>query len=370
MSEVPEFRRMTLTPDNPGPPRTCTITDFELRGSLPLLKHHVFIIKCEPHFPKVITVARRFKQFLWLRNVLMKQFPCVFCPPLPGKQILKDVKFLEERKCDLERFLNRLQDIPMFQGNKAVLVFLTCPESTFDAKAKEIDKEMAVIPSDRLRQAFPMYVDAKLPTDLDFEIKRHQDEFEVQLDNLSGLLKQCFSMLGFHEQAKTKVEKLNVLLGELRTTEENLPRRDLEKRPETTLANWETFHDAMWQNFLTGFCRQVRYELQDAKAMIDTVNQLKTLRIQLESIRRTMEKWTTYQELNFEQTEQKKLDEQKETELTDLVDICAKIVTKSCDDGWAQKSQNYRSQIKNFTALMLGSWKDLSQKEELLYRES
>jgi len=364
---APEYRRSTISPDQAAIPRTVTISDCEVRGSLAPFKHKVYIIKCEPHFPKVISVARRYKQFLWLRNILTKQFPCVFCPALPGKRILKDDRFLEERSSDLERFLNRLQDIPMFFQNKAMLIFLTCPESTFSSKSREFERSIEVVSSDQLRKAYAHVTNFKLPTDLDFEISRYRDEFAVQMKSLEDMLKQCFGLLNLYEKSTKQMTTFNDLLGELRTVEENLPRRDLEKRSTKNLDNWVSFHDSMWQNFLVGFCRNIRYELQDALAVLDNLNQLNELRDQLETIRRQMEKWTTYQELSFEQIEQKKLDGEKETELTDLVDICAKMVCQHCEQGWSKQVAGYRSQLTNYTSLMMGSWKDIADKEVLLY---
>lgn len=363
---APEFRRLTITPDQADIPRRITISDCETRGNV-LIKHKVYIIKCEPHFPKVISVARRYKQFLWVRNILQRQFPCVFCPALPGKRILKDDRFLEERRCDLERFLNRLQDIQMFYSNKAMLIFLTCPESTFASKSKEFEKTIEVVSSEQLRAAFRQAGDFKLPTDLDFEITRFKDEFSVQLKSLEDMLKQCFGMLSLYDKSREQISKFNTLLSELTSVEENLPRRELEKRSNKNLEGWETFHESMWQNFLVGFCRNIRYELQDALAVIETVNQLDDLRDQLDTIRRQMEKWTTYQELSFEQIEQKKSDGQIETELTDLVDMCAKMVCQHCENDWAKSVIEYRNQLSNYSVLMTASWKDIATQEALKF---
>jgi len=358
-----EVRRLTISPEQAAIPRTVSITDTELRSQFQILKHRVYIIKCEPHFPKVISVARRYKQFLWLRNILQKQFPCLFCPALPGKQILKDDRFLEERRCDLERFLNRLQEIPMFFSNKAMLIFLTCPESTFAKKSKEFEKTIEIVAAEQMRKAFPHVSEVKLPTDLDFEVNRFKDEFAVQLKSLDDMLKQCFGLLNLYEKSREQISKFNELLGELRHVEENFPRRELEKRSENDLESWITFHDSMWQNFLVGFCRNIRYESQDALAVIDMVNQLIKLRDDLEAIRRKMEKWTTFQELSFEQIEEKKADGEKETELSDLVDICCKIVINHCEKGWVLSVGEYRNQLSNYTSLMMKSWKEIAAKE-------
>ena len=58
-----------------------------------------------------MSVARRYNQFLWLREILIKQYPGVFVPPVPKKVTFKNMQDerIEERRVDMERFLRRLQ---------------------------------------------------------------------------------------------------------------------------------------------------------------------------------------------------------------------------------------------------------------------
>ena len=256
-----EARKLTLTPDDPGPKRSIKIVDVETRGKI--VKHTVFIIKCEPHFPKVISVARRFNHFLWLRTALSKMFPCMFVPPLPERKFLSATPnknhSLEERRTDLQRFLNRLEDVDCFHAALPFLVFLTCPESTFLAKTKKLDKEMEPASADKLRQFNKECDSIKLPTDLNFEIGRYKDEFSIRRTELDGIFQKSLVMLKLHEKSRHTIEIFNQSLANLMKVEEEFPRRDLEKREQLDLKNWETWHTSMWNIWLSGFVRNIRY---------------------------------------------------------------------------------------------------------------
>jgi len=356
MSKIDHYRRMTYTPDDPGPMRKISICSTEERGIL-LAKHMVFIIKCEPHFPKVVQVARRYNHFIWLRNILQKQFPCTFAPPVPEKNRLaaltRNQKFFEERRADLERFLNRLEVIPYFHSNQALLIFLTCPESTFVKKTKQFEQELMLISSsERLRSLNPSCAAIKLPTDLDFEIERFRNEFSVRRQELDEIYTRCLQLLQSYEAQKHAVEKFNESISQLKTVEEQFPRRDLVKRNDANLKDWETFHEEMYNLFLRHFTRNIRHELQDAEALLENVACLENLRVQHDKLLRTMEKWATYNELTVDQMEQKKTDGEAEAELSNIIEICTKIVVNNSDTGWQERVSEYRKGLRTYSKEM------------------
>jgi hypothetical protein len=53
---------------------------------------------------------RRYKDFFALRNALFSRWPGCYIPPIPPKKAVgnKDIKFVEERRFLLERFLRQL----------------------------------------------------------------------------------------------------------------------------------------------------------------------------------------------------------------------------------------------------------------------
>jgi hypothetical protein len=70
-------------------------------------------------------VGRRYSDFIWLRNYLLKAYPSQIIPPIPQKKAAKRTKrHVEKRMKILEYFLNDLLNIPEFLNNKYVQAFL------------------------------------------------------------------------------------------------------------------------------------------------------------------------------------------------------------------------------------------------------
>ncbi|KAG8920999.1 intercellular trafficking and secretion [Tulasnella sp. 419] len=83
------------------------------------------------------TNRRRFQDFTFLRDNLVKLFPACVVPPLPGKHRLEYVtgdrfsqEFIEKRKLDLQRFLDRLGQHPTLQRAKLLRDFFESTEWT------------------------------------------------------------------------------------------------------------------------------------------------------------------------------------------------------------------------------------------------
>ncbi|KAH9937303.1 uncharacterized protein B0H18DRAFT_970001 [Fomitopsis serialis] len=78
---------------------------------------------------------RRFQDFVFLRDHLAKDFPACVVPPLPGKHRLEYVtgdrfspEFMERRRSDLHRFLQRLARHPTLQRSTLLRAFFESTE--------------------------------------------------------------------------------------------------------------------------------------------------------------------------------------------------------------------------------------------------
>ncbi|EPT01531.1 hypothetical protein FOMPIDRAFT_1161394 [Fomitopsis schrenkii] len=78
---------------------------------------------------------RRFQDFVFLRDNLAKDFPACVVPPLPGKHRLEYVtgdrfspEFMERRRSDLHRFLQRLARHPTLQRSTLLRAFFESTE--------------------------------------------------------------------------------------------------------------------------------------------------------------------------------------------------------------------------------------------------
>ncbi|WWC68626.1 sorting nexin-4 [Kwoniella pini CBS 10737] len=91
-----------------------------------------------PTFPRsVAVVRRRFQDFVFLREHLVKSFPACVVPPIPDKHRLEYIKgdrfgpeFIERRRLDLQRFADRIARHPTLQRSQLVNDFLQSSEWT------------------------------------------------------------------------------------------------------------------------------------------------------------------------------------------------------------------------------------------------
>ncbi|KAJ3995537.1 Phox homologous domain-containing protein, partial [Lentinula boryana] len=81
------------------------------------------------------SARRRFQDFVFLREHLVKDFPACVVPPLPGKHRLEYItgdrfspEFMERRRLDLHRFLQRLARHPTLQRATLVRAFFESSE--------------------------------------------------------------------------------------------------------------------------------------------------------------------------------------------------------------------------------------------------
>ncbi|ORY24374.1 hypothetical protein BCR39DRAFT_472405 [Naematelia encephala] len=90
-----------------------------------------------PNFPPNLVVRRRFQDFVFLREHLVKNFPASVVPPIPDKHRLEYIKgdrfspeFVERRRYDLQRFADRIARHPTLQRSLLVHDFLQSTEWT------------------------------------------------------------------------------------------------------------------------------------------------------------------------------------------------------------------------------------------------
>ena len=82
----------------------------------------------EPGSPMRITVQRRFSHFVALHTALSHLLPGIALPPLPEKQYAGRFSedFVEARRGDLERYINRVARHPVARYAEVLTFFLGC----------------------------------------------------------------------------------------------------------------------------------------------------------------------------------------------------------------------------------------------------
>ncbi|CCD23933.1 Mvp1p NDAI_0C02730 [Naumovozyma dairenensis CBS 421] len=125
-----------------------------------LFKHANYSVKHLvdlPHVdsPKDKSVIRRYSDFVWLQEILLRRYPFRMVPELPPKRIGSqnaDPVFLLKRKNGLRRFINLVMKHPVFKNDDLVLTFLTAPtdlsswrkQATYDTSDEFTDRKISV----------------------------------------------------------------------------------------------------------------------------------------------------------------------------------------------------------------------------------
>lgn len=137
---------------------TVLIQEIPEREGL-LFKHTNYLVKNLVDLPntepsKDRSVIRRYSDFVWLQEVLLKRYPFRLIPELPPKRIGSqnaDAQFLERRRKGLVRFINLVIKHPVLSKDDLLLTFLTVPtdlsswrrQASYDTTDEFTDKKIS-----------------------------------------------------------------------------------------------------------------------------------------------------------------------------------------------------------------------------------
>ncbi|KAK7687879.1 hypothetical protein QCA50_009098 [Cerrena zonata] len=124
------------------------------------------------------SVPRRYSEFVFLWDVLVKRYPFRLLPSLPPKRIGPDEGFIEQRRRGLARFINFVVNHPIIKDDGLISVFLT--EPSFEQWRKQasisIEEESATKRVDRIEEM-------AIPSDL-------EDKLAVVRSKITSLIEQ------------------------------------------------------------------------------------------------------------------------------------------------------------------------------------
>ena len=71
-------------------------------------------------------VQRRYRHFAWLHERLCDRYPFILMPPMPDKQVQGrfELVFIERRRRQLERYMNRIAMHPVLRSSPIFIEFL------------------------------------------------------------------------------------------------------------------------------------------------------------------------------------------------------------------------------------------------------
>ena len=87
-----------------------------------------------------MTVQRRFSHFVILHSVLSRRLPGIALPPLPEKQYAGRFSsdFIEARRGDLERYLNKIVRHPIVRYAQILTAFLSCESENVSSSLRHL----------------------------------------------------------------------------------------------------------------------------------------------------------------------------------------------------------------------------------------
>lgn len=88
-------------------------------------KYYIYTVECENYNSKVY---RRYNDFLWLRETLLKYYPGILIPPIPSKDAMGDLfddEFFSKRKAQFNHFFKHLAQQKLLSSSLIIKDFLT-----------------------------------------------------------------------------------------------------------------------------------------------------------------------------------------------------------------------------------------------------
>ena len=148
-------------------------------------------------------VQRRYSDFDWLRNTLIKYFPFKLIAPIPGKKIGNrrfNVDFIEKRMNFLQKFIDSIIKDEYFKASEIVISFLSIIDRIqFENKMKELS---SYLPS--------KYIQDYKSFNSQVEISTEQSNDNGELNNIKNPSEDYYTNIKYYFKLQsTLLEKLN-----------------------------------------------------------------------------------------------------------------------------------------------------------------
>ncbi|KAK4520835.1 60S ribosomal protein L34B [Mucor velutinosus] len=163
------------------------------------------------------SVRRRYSDFYWFWETLLKRYPFRVIPNLPPKKISgKDKAFLEKRCQGLSRFINCIVRHPVLKNDEEVITFLT-EQTEFlawrRAKLPNLEEEFVrVNPQTEELETF-------IPKDLDSRIEQIKSSLPSSIEKYDTLCSVMEKTIRLKEARAIEMRLYNDTLKELRDVE-------------------------------------------------------------------------------------------------------------------------------------------------------
>lgn len=357
---------------------SITVGEPELKGGR-FDKYHVFRITTQPSTGA--GVERRFTDFIWLRETLVKMYPGVFIPPLPPKKLLglilgnKNDDFLAERRSDIHRWLNRLIEVgPFLMASVPVQAFLT-KDKDFEATVKDINKQLTG-QTDRdvlamYQELFTGVMASTVGEKAVEEVEQLRAYLVLSEKTVTDLCNTSQSLAVAHSATVAELIKMQTVYTTLYDTEKaakievitsNLQR----DQPLTTQFNlWLEEEKSLAPFYHESLAQSFKYELQDIQAYLELVAHWQEVRVRKDKAVAKGNKWRdpkTPAPVKEKDEQAKQADLTKEKEETELLEALTKLIlTSQIQSFWQSKVKAFRGAIKQFAKKQADTSKQLAE---------
>jgi len=355
-----------------------TVGEPEMRGGT-FRSYHVYKIQTVPS-SGVDHVFRRFRDFVWLRAILVKSFPGLFVPPLPPKKYMGNTEkeFVVERRQDIERFLNRCAQLPALALSDPYTAFVSRAQ-TFDDAMKELDKQVNERPIDDMlrnyRQLFPLQMASQLP-DKHEELLKQLTVFVADAEHkMTALLETGINLDRTVQAYQSHLGKLNTLTNQLETLEKTYPQRPEPPRLDVmeNFTQWLESTKQIAPAYNQHLVQTFKYELADITALIELLrNRADGMALAHKAVARAA-RWKAPDAIaNTDKLlKQKEADLKSEEHLLAFVDAQTRLLLATeFHKWWAEKTLNYKKAMAGFARHQLQVTQSLVQTWETLSEEA
>lgn len=148
-----------------------------------IFKHVNYIVTNEK---RSSIVLRRYSDFWWLWEVLLKRYPFRALPNLPPKKLGgRDAAFLEKRRRGLSRFINAVIRHPVLREDEVVSKFLTEPSEL--AAWRKQNRPILEEEFKRKQQVSIQQLEALIPENLDEQLQKTKKRVTAAINHYINL---------------------------------------------------------------------------------------------------------------------------------------------------------------------------------------
>ncbi|KAI8330258.1 hypothetical protein EDC96DRAFT_528764 [Choanephora cucurbitarum] len=159
------------------------------------------------------SVRRRYSDFYWFWETLLKRYPFRIIPSLPPKKLSgKDKVFLDERCQGLQRFMNYIVRHPVLKNDEQVIIFLT-EQTEFSAwrRAKSPDLNEEFIRANPQTEE----LEAFIPKDLDAQVETIRKRLPKSIEKYDLLCSIMERTIRLNQARAVEMKKYNDTLKKL-----------------------------------------------------------------------------------------------------------------------------------------------------------